>query len=183
MISQKRYAYISLFIILLLLFAACIHIVKNNVASPEDTQDDLTLMAEFSREDGIALGDITVRLSSGEGGMDYLLDGSGKLQITGLPRHGELFLTVLDPQGQAVGTMTLSISEGAVIDATTSEDGIGHITLRRDTDIIAISFSLLDDGSLQCGLWLTQSDGHNRNLSQEGVCHGKFIAGHYQCGT
>lgn len=183
MVFQKKYAYISLFIILLLLFAACIHTVKDSMVSSEDTRDDLTLMAGFSREDGVALDDNTIHLSSGEGGKDYLLDESGKLQATGLPRHGELFLTVLDPQGQAVGAMTLSISEGAVIDATTSEDGIGHITLRKDTDIIAISFFFLDDGSLQCGLWLTQSDGHNRNLSQEGVCNEKFFAGHYQRGT
>lgn len=83
------------------------------------------------------------------------MDGSGKLKITSLPRHGDLLLAVLDSQGQIVGKMMLSISEGAVIDATTSEDGIGHITLRRDTDIIAISVSLLDNGSLQCSLCLT----------------------------
>lgn len=177
MVFRKKYVYISLFIILLLFFTVCIHTVEDDTV--EDAKDDLTLMAGFSREDGIALGDNTVRLSSGESGTDYPLDGSGKLQITGLPRHGNLLLTVLDPQGQAIGRMTLSISEGAVIDATTSEDGIGHITLRRDTDIIAISFSLLDDGSLQCSLWLTQADGHSRNLSQEGVCYGEFIAGHY----
>ena len=169
MTLHKKYISVSLFIILLLFFAAYIHTVKDDADPPENAKDDLTLMAGFSKEDGIALGGNTVRLSSGESGRDYPLDGSGKLQITGLPRNGDLFLTVLDPQGQAAGKMTLSISEGAVIDATTGEDGIGHITLRRDTDVIALSFSLLEDGSLQCSLWLTQSDGHNRTLSQEGV--------------
>lgn len=179
MTLHKKYISVSLFIILLLLFAAYIHTVEDNADPPEDAKDDLTLMAGFSKEDGIALSGNTVRLSSGEGGKDYPLDGSGKLQATGLPRNGDLFLTVLDPQGQAAGKMTLSISEGAVIDATTSEEGTGHITLRKDTDIIALSFSLSDDGSLQCSLWLTQPDGRSRTLSQEGVCHGKFIVGHY----
>lgn len=181
MTLHKKYISVSLFIILLLFFMAYIHTVEDGAA--EDEKRDLTLMAGFSRGDGIALGGNTVRLSSGEGGTDYPLDGSGKLQITGLPRNGSLLLTVLDPQGQAIGGITLSISEGAVIDAATSEDGIGHITLRRDTDMIAISFSLLDDGSLQCSLWLTQSDGHRRNVSREGACYGKFIAGHYQRGA
>lgn len=156
MVHHKKHIYVSLFIILLLFFAAYIYTVEDGAA--EDAKSDLTLVAGFSRADGITLCGNTVRLSSGEGGTDYPLDRSGKLQITGLPRNGALFLTVLDPQGQAVGRMTIFISEGAVIDATTSEDGTGHITLRRDTDIITLSFSLLDDGSLQCGLWLTQSN-------------------------
>lgn len=180
MAFPKKHIYATLFIILLLFFAVYIHTVKDDTTSPENTKDDLTLMAGFSKEDGIALGGNTVRLSSGENGRDYSLDGSGKLQITGLPRHGDLLLTVFDSQGQAVGRMTLTISEGAVIDATTSEDGTGHITLRRDTDIIAITFFLLDDGSLQCSLWLTQSDEHSRNPSTEGVCYGKSSTGDHE---
>lgn len=157
MAYRKKYVFLTLFIILLLFFAAYISTVEDEPAG--DAEDGLTLMAGFSGEDGTALGGSTVRLSSGGSGTDYPLDGSGNLQATGLPRSGELLLTVLDAQGQAVGTMTLSISEGAVIDATTGADGVGHITLRRDTDRIAVSFSLLEDGSLQCSLWLAQSDG------------------------
>lgn len=181
MVSIKKYIYAAVFTILLVFFAAYVHMVKDDAASSEnDAKDDLTLMAGFSKEDGIALGGNTVRLSSGEDGRDYSLDGSGKLQITGLPRQGDLLLTVFDSQGQTAGRMTLTISEGAVIDATTSEDGTGHITLRRDTDTIAISFFLLDDGSLQCSLRLAQSDEHSRDPSPEGVCYEKFPAGDYQ---
>lgn len=155
MIFRKKSVYISIFIISLLFFAACIYIVEEGASTPEDAKDDLTLIAGFSKEGGNALSGNTVRLFSGERGADYPLDESGKLQITGFPRQGEMSLSVLDPQGRTIGTMTLSISEGAVIDAATSEDGSGYITLRRDTDVIAITFSLLNDGSLQCGLWLT----------------------------
>lgn len=167
MAPRKKYVYGALFIILLLLFAARIPTVEEDTAG--DAEGSLTLMAGFSGEDGNALDGSTVRLSSGGSGTDYPLDGSGKLQATGLPRSGDLLLTVFDSQGQAVGTMTISISEGAVIDATTSADGVGHIALRRDTDRIAVSFSLLNDGSLRCSLWLAQSDGHSKNVSQEGV--------------
>ncbi len=177
MVSIKKCIYAAVFIILLTFFAAYIHTVKDDAASPENAEDDLTLMAGFSKEDGIELGGNTVRLSSGENGRDYSLDGSGKVQITGLPRQGDLLLTVFDSQEQTAGRMALTISEGAVIDATTSEDGTGHITLRRDTDIIAISFFLLDDGSLQCSLRLAQSDEHSRDPSPEGVCYGKIPAG------
>lgn len=164
MALHKKYGYASLFIILLLLFAACTHTVENDTGSHESAKDSLTLVADFSREDGIARGGNVVRLSFDGNRTDYPLDRGGKIQMTGLPRNGDLLLTVFDPQGQSVGSMTLSLSEGAVIDASTSEDGIGYITLRKDTDVVALSFSLLGDGSLQCGLWLTQSDEY-RSLS------------------
>lgn len=163
MVSRKKYVLLSLFIILLLFFTTCAGTVGDNICSQEREEDDLTLVADFLRADGIARDGNVVRLSVGGDGADYPLDGSGKLQMTGLPRSGDLLLTVYDPRGQAVGSMTLSLSEGAVIDATTGGDGVGYITLRRDTDVIALSFSLLEDGSLQCGLWLTHSDGHSRN--------------------
>lgn len=169
MVSRKKYIAVSLFIILLLFFVACIHTVEGGTPSPNDAADDLTLVAGFSREDGAALGSSIVRLSSGENGEDYPLDGSGELQITGLPRRGDLYLTVLDPQGQSIGTMTLRFSEGAVIDATTSEDGTGHITLRGDTEVIALFFSLTESGSLQCDLWLTRSYAPEKAPLRKGV--------------
>lgn len=55
MVSFKKYIYFSSFIILLLLFAACIYTVEDNTAFPEDAKDDLTIIAGFSREGGVAL--------------------------------------------------------------------------------------------------------------------------------
>lgn len=155
MVSRKKCMCAPLFIILLLFFGGCIDTVKQRAAPPEEAEEDLTLMAVFSDEGGAALGGNIVRLSSEAGRTDYPLDEGGEVQITGLPQCGELLLTVFDPQGQPIGTITLFFSEGAVIDATTSGDGIGYITLRKDTDVIALSFSLLGDGFLQCGLRLT----------------------------
>lgn len=86
------------------------------------------------------------------------MDGNGELQVTGLSKCGDLLLSVLDPQSEVIGTTTLSFDQGAVIDATTGDDGRGHITLREDTDVIALSFSLLADGSLQCSLRLAGSE-------------------------
>lgn len=142
-------------ILLLLLFAACVDTGRNNRGFGENTKSDFTLVAEFLREDGSALGGDTVCLTLDGKRTDYPLNANGELQITGLPRNDDLLLCVLDPQGKAVGSMTLSFLEGAVIDASTSGDGAGQIALRRDTDLIALSFSLSEDGSLQCGLWLT----------------------------
>lgn len=73
--------------------------------------------------------------------------------------------------------------EGGAASPEDAEDGIGHITLRRDTDVLALSFLLLDDGSLQCGLCLAQSDARNRSLSRGGAGYGRFSAGYCQRGA
>lgn len=155
---RKKSVFTILLIVLLLFWGGCIRTAKYGISPSADNGDEngsLTLMAGFSEEDGTALGYNTVRFSSAEGRTDYFLDRNGELQIADLPRRSDLLLTVFDRQGQGIGAMTLSFSEGAVIDATTDENGAGHITLREDTDVIALSFSLLRDGSLQCSLCLT----------------------------
>lgn len=138
---------------LLLLLSAC---ADAGVLSPEEAGGGpISILALFRTEDGSALQGST-SISSGELGGDYPLDGSGGITVSGLPRDRELLLTLFDRQQRARGAMTLSFSEGAVIDATTGEDGVGHITLRSDTDEVALLFVLAEDCSLRCSLWLAE---------------------------
>lgn len=153
MVHYKKHIYVPLFIILLLFFTAC----GPTVESGTDAENDLTLVASFSREDGNPVDGDTVRLSSGGSGTDYALDGDGKLQAADLPRNGELLLTLLGPQQEVQGAMTLVFDQGAVMDATTGEDGVGHITVRTDTDKVALLFSIEENGELTCSLWLKQA--------------------------
>ena len=158
MISRKKYVWLSLFIILLLFFTACADTVGDNSHFQEREEDDLTLVAGFYREDGNPVVGNTVRLSSGGSGTDYALDGGGKLQAADLPRNGELLLTLFDRQQEVQGVMTLVFDQGAVIDATTGENGVGHITVRTDTDKVALLFSIEENGELTCSLWLKQAE-------------------------
>lgn len=127
------------------------------------SEKEIAIAASFSQEDGIALCGSTVRFSFGESCTDRALDDNGELRISGLPRVGELLLTVLDQQEQVRGDMTLSLSEGAVIDATTDERGIGHVTLREDTEEVTLIFVLKNDGSLLCSLQLIQPASHTNS--------------------
>ncbi len=147
----------------LLLLSGCSAPVPEEPAS----EDKVAIAASFSLEDGIALGGSTVRFSYGESRADYSLDENGEVRASGLPRAGDLFLTVLDQQEHVQGNMTLSLSEGAVIDATTDAGGVGHIKLRKDTDEVKLLFVLKDDGSLLCSLRLIQPDSRNYDLLQE----------------
>jgi len=122
----------------------------------------VTLSARFRREDGMALSGQSIRLSDGENSMEYPLDEEGQLQITGLPKTGTYTVSVVEDDKEA-GTMTLDLSVGSVIDAATDADGVGHVTLREDTDTVSLDFILDENGVLTCSLRLSASDGQGAN--------------------
>ena len=134
---------------------------------PEESKNEIAIEASFRQEDGIDLCGSTVRFAFGERRVDLPLGDDGECTIPGLPRVGDLMLTVLDRQEQIQGTMTLSLSEGAVIDAATDESGVGHVLLREDTEEVALAFVLKNDGSLLCALRLTRPGPLNFDLPQE----------------
>jgi len=135
-----------------LLLPGCIGAAREETA--DVSESEVAIEASFSREDGTDLCGSTVRFSFEESSTDYSLGENGEVRTSGLPRTGELFLTVLDRQERVQRGMTLSFSEGEVIDATTDESGIGHITLRKDTEEVKLLFVLKNDGSLLCSLQL-----------------------------
>lgn len=122
-------------------------------SAPADT---VTIAAKFQREDGTLLPYETVRIFDGGNSVDYLLDGGGALRLSGLSNSGELSLSILDRQGREAVTMSLVFATGAVIDAMTDGDGVGHISLKEDTDEVALDFTWNDDGTLLCSLHLSQ---------------------------
>lgn len=126
-------------------------------AEPRET--GVSMEASFRGEDGEPLGESTVRVSTQEQSADYPLSGSGELVVADLSRNGKLTLTVLDRREQVRGSMDLTFSEGAVIDAVTDGGGAGHITLKRDTEEIALAFLLKEDGAMVCTLRLDQGGG------------------------
>lgn len=138
-----------LFMLSLLCFAGC----SRTVEQP----DSLAVTAAFVREDRSPLSGNTVRLSLGEDGSEYQLDAEGTLRASGLPRNGELLLTLLDQRQDVQGAMTLSFNQGAVTDAATDEDGVGHITVRSGADEVSLVFTLAENGTLLCALWLPAS--------------------------
>ncbi len=157
-----------------LLFALCADTVEESPgASPSvrPTRSPATeanggqtvaLTACFRREDGTVLSRQSIRLSDGEKSRDYPLDEEGRLQIAGLPKVGTYTVSVL-AGGKEAGTMTLDLSTGSVIDAATDADGVGHVTIREDTDTVSLDFILDENGALTCSLRLSADDGQGGN--------------------
>ena len=154
--TRKKYVRAFGLLLILLALGSFISTKESKAALPAEPENTLTIMAELSWPEGSPLRSDMVQLSFGDIGSNYQLGAAEVFQISGLPRSGEVLMSVLDRQKRPLGTMTLSLSEGAVIDAVTGEDGIGHIMLRKDTEVLPLSFSLTDSGSIRCGLWLTK---------------------------
>lgn len=163
----------------LLLLSGCA--VPGTLPPEAASEDALSVSALFQTEDGDALQSGVAQFSAQE--TSYPLDSSGKINVPGLPRSGELLMTLFDQRQEVQGVMTLSFDQGAVIDATTGEDGVGHITTRSDTNEVALLFVLDENGSLTCALWLKRADSPGEGLSQEGNEHGNFSVGYYRRGT
>lgn len=142
-----------MFLFLLLFSGSCSRTVEQTADSTEAS--GLTMKAAFEKENGTPLSNCTVRFSDGKNSADYQADQNGTLTLSGLPSEGTLTVAVLNGQEEAQGNMTLTFYKGSVIDANTSTDGMGHITVRSDTDEVALLFVLAEDGGLTCTLWLT----------------------------
>lgn len=139
--------------LVIILLSGCITSEPLPAELPEE--ELVALSARFQTEDGTTLEGSTAQFSFGDSGDSYLLDADGMVKVPGLPRDGEVKVTLLDRRQEEQGAMTLSLSCGAVIDATTGGDGVGHITLRSDTTEIALLFTLEKDSALRCALWFT----------------------------
>lgn len=153
-------------LLLLLLLSGC---ADAGTLPPEPAAADaLSVSALFQAENGEALQG-AAQFSAGESGGAHPLDSSGTVSISGLPRSGELLLTLFDRCQEVRGTMTLSFTQGAVIDAMTGADGVGHVTVRDDTREVGLLFLLTEDGALQCTLWLARTVPSGPDLPRKGV--------------
>ena len=152
---RKKTVAASMFTILLLLLCCCIRTVEQN--QPAQEEGDFSVMAGFAHEDGTTFSEGIIQLSDGGHILEYPLSDAA-LAFPDLPRNGSFKLVLLDRQEQTQGTMRLSFSEGAVIDATTGKDGVGYVMVSGDTDEVALYFILTEDGELQCTLWLSHPD-------------------------
>lgn len=152
-------------LLLLLLLSGCAHVD----AAPPEEGNELSVEALFQTEDGDALHGSAACFSTQTSENYCQLGSDGTVSVTGLPRDGELLLTLLDQRQEVQAAMTLSFDQGAVIDAMTGEDGVGHITVREDTGEVALLFVLTGNGTLQCTLWLAGTFPPNAELPQKGV--------------
>lgn len=153
--------------LLLLLLSGC---ASMGAAPPAKTEEDeLSITALFQTESGNTLNGSEACFTTETDSEYCQVDSEGVASVSGLPRSGELLLTLFDPQQEVQGAMTLSFGQGSVIDATTGENGVGHITVRNDTREVALIFILTEDGTLQCTLWLEKTVPLNVDYSQKGA--------------
>ncbi len=158
---------VGIALLLLLFLAGC---TGMGTAPLEKTEEEgLSIAALFQTENGDALRGSAACFSTEAASEHCQVDSEGIVSVSGLPRSGELRLTLVDPQQKEQGAMTLSFGQGAVIDASTGENGVGHFTVRDDTSEVALIFVLTEDGTLQCTLWLEGTVPPNADYPQKGA--------------
>lgn len=154
---SNKYSCFLFFACLLSILCSCTGAPAESPPPAQTDETGVTVAASFRQEDGTPLSGGTVHISSKTENVGHTLDRDGQARLSGLPRSGTFALTVFDRQEKTHGTMSLSFTEGAVIDAVTDESGSGHVTLRKDTDEIALVFSLKRDGTIRCALRLEEA--------------------------
>ena len=120
---------------------------------PEGSGESVAVSACFLSESGEALpgGEASVRVETASA--SFPLDEAGEIRVSGLPREGTVDLTLYDGEDRERGHTTLYFSLGAVIDASTDEAGDSYVTTRRDTEAVALQFTV-SEGGLRCALRL-----------------------------
>ena len=150
-------------LLLLLLLSGCAGI--DAAPRGKEGEEELSIAAVFQTESGNALHGSASYFSAETSSDHYQVDSDGTASIPGLPRNGELVLALFDQQQEVQGAITLSFSE----DAMTDEDGVGHITVRNDTNEVALIFVLTEDGALRCTLWLARTAPAGTDFTRKGV--------------
>lgn len=151
--------------LLLLLLSSCAGV--GAAPSEAGKEENISVAALFQTESGTPLCGAAC-FSTEENTDYYQVDRDGMVSATGLPRDGALLLTLFNQRQEVQGAMTLSFDQGAVIDAMTGEDGVGHVTVRRDTSEVALSFVLTEEGALRCTLWLAGTAPSGAEFPQKG---------------
>ncbi len=122
----------------------------------EEETGTLTIGASFQDEAGAALAGATVRFTAGDTQADYLTGEDGALTVAGLPAEGTVEVAVLDEAGAETAGTVLELSEGLVTDVTEGEDGGYSVTLLTGTEQLSLTFTQQEDGTLACGLDLSE---------------------------
>lgn len=156
----KKPIWLPLIVLLCLIAAGCADrgegsassLQEDDASSAQGEEAGITMSARFQGEDGSAISQGSVRIAGRERSETYPLEG-GEARMAGLPRAGTLMLYLLDTGGTELCSAPLHLSTGAVIDASTDQEGEIYVVLREDTSRIALLFTL-DGEWLQCALIL-----------------------------
>ena len=125
---------------------------------PDFPGGEVAVSACFQNDDGSSISSGETCLTVDEIQASFLLNEQGEIHVSGLPRDGIVELCLYDGDGLEIGHTTLHFSVGAVIDASSGEDGASYVTTQADTEAVALLFRVSGTG-IQCMLHLDREGG------------------------
>ena len=151
--THSHFALLAVFTFLLLFLCAC-SISMNRESAQPDAEEELTLTANFQRQDGSVIREMQADFCSEQTQDTSSLDEQGSASFAHAPRGGEATLTLRDGS-EEVSRISLQFVTASVTDASTDADGVGHISVKADAAQLHLLLTLDDDEQLQCSLYLS----------------------------
>ena len=144
---------LPLFTVLLLPLCACSTTINNDTNAVQ-SDGRLILTAVFQYEDGEAFQDGSACISYEQQEDIASLNEEGSAEFPSVPQDGEVKIALLDDNSEEIADMLMEFTTGLVTDASTDEDGIGHISVKSGAEQLNLLMTLTDEHTLQCSLYL-----------------------------
>lgn len=114
----------------------------------------MELTTVFRYENGMAIRRGSVRIRCQQTEQSAALNDRGEASSFQVPKDNEATLILAGSDGREISRIALHFTAAAVTDASTDENGVGHISVKAETEQLTLLLTLDESDRLHCGLYL-----------------------------
>ena len=114
----------------------------------------MELTTVFRYENGMAIRRGSVRIRCRQTEQSAALNDRGETSSFQVPKDNEATLILAGSDGREISRIALHFTAAAVTDASTDENGVGHISVKTETEQLTLLLTLDESDRLHCGLYL-----------------------------
>ena len=137
-----------LLVCLFLVFCAYSNLFHKSAIESEQ-EENLELTTVFRYENGMAIRRGSVRIRCRQTEQSAALNDRGEASSFQVPKDNEATLILTGSDGREICRIA-----AAVTDASTDENGVGHISVKAETEQLTLLLTLDESDRLHCGLYL-----------------------------
>ena len=114
----------------------------------------MELTTVFRYENGMAIRRGSVRIRCRQTEQSAALNDCGEASPFQVPKDNEATLILTGSDGREISRIALHFTAAAVTDASTDENGVGHISVNAEIEQLTLLLTLDGSDRLHCGLYL-----------------------------
>lgn len=142
-----------LLVCLFLVFCAYSNLFHKSAIESEQ-EENLELTTVFRYENGMAIRRGSVRIRCRQTEQSAALNDCGEASSFQVPKDNEATLILAGSDGREISRIALHFTAAAVTDASTDENGVGHISVKAEAEHLTLLLTLDESDRLRCGLYL-----------------------------